>query len=183
MDLIVKQNAYKKLGLSFEQFCYLLSLRFRISPEDFHYLFDRRYIDVDEHNNIKIGGKGYNTITEALRLSTVVQTDAETIQQLAETMATIFPTGKKPGTSKYWKGNSAIVIKKLTSFFKKYGLYSPDVVIKATEAYVKSFGDETALMRILPYFIEKDGESDLLTFIENLDQVTEESPDFTEKLV
>ena len=36
-------------------------------------------------------------------------------------------------------------------------------------------------MRILPYFIEKDGESDLLTFIENLNDNEEEDLGFEDE--
>ena len=41
-----------------------------------------------------------------------------------------------------------------------------DDILKATERYVESFHGNYSLMRILPYFVEKEGNSELLTFLE-----------------
>jgi hypothetical protein len=174
MDIVLKENAYERQGLSFNQACYLLSLRNRITKEEFQELLNARHIFIKD-GMIQLNGKGYNTITEVIRLSGLVPTKEEDIKALAQEMANLFPSGKKIGTTKYWRGNSALVVKKLTGFLKKYGMFPPETILKATDAYVKSFGVDTALMRILPYFIEKDGESDLLTTIENLEKVEEDS--------
>ena len=97
------------------------------------------------------------------------------IEELAEEMRLIYPEGKKVGTSKYWRDNKSNVTAKLKSFFKKYGEQDIEVVKEATRKYINSFGDNKQLMRVLPYFIEKDGCSDLMTTIENMDSMTEES--------
>lgn len=182
MDLTIKEKACTHVGISFEQFCYLLSLRCRINQEDFKKLIDDRYVLLTE-GKIALSGKGFNAVSEILRLSTVVDVALDDVKNLAAAMAEVFPKGKKIGTNKYWKGNSALVVKKLTSFLKRYGKFPPETILRATEAYVKSFGDDTSLMRILPYFIEKDGESDLLTFIENLGDIEDEDVVLTEKLL
>jgi hypothetical protein len=169
MDIILKEKAYEKLGLSFNQTCYLLSLRNRITKDEFQELLNERHIFIRD-NMIQLNGKGYNAITEVLRLSTIVTTNEDDVKALAQAMAEIFPSGKKIGTNKYWRGNSALVVKKLNGFLKRYGMFPSETILKATDAYVKSFGIDTSLMRILPYFIEKDGESDLLTSIENIEE-------------
>ena len=91
------------------------------------------------------------------------------IEKLAEEMKLLFPEGKKQGTNKYWRDNKSNVISKLKSFFKKYGYYDYDLILKATNKYVNSFGDNKQLMRTLIYFILKDDSSDLLTVLENID--------------
>ena len=181
MNLVIKEKAYQDVGIAFEQLCYLLSLKNRPSKKDFQDLIDRKMIIISSQGQINLGGRGFNTVVEVLRLSQIVHTDFEVLQELAKKMADLFPAGKKPGTSKYWKGNSSVVVKKLNSFLKKYGIIPPDTIIKATSAYVNSFGADKSLMRILPYFIEKDGESDLLTFIENLNDNEEEDLGFEDE--
>lgn len=69
-------------------------------------------------------------------------------------------------SNKYWRDNSEAIAKKLRNFMKRNPKYSPDEILKATERYVESFHGNYSLMRILPYFIEKEGNSELLTFLE-----------------
>lgn len=182
MDIVIKEKAYEKQGLSFNQICYLLSLRNRITKSEFQELLDQRHIFIKDHM-IQLNGKGYNAVTETLRLSNIVTTEEEDLKLLAKQMAEIFPAGKKIGTNKYWRGNSALVVKKLNSFLKRYGKFPSETILEATDAYVKSFGIDTSLMRILPYFIEKDDESDLLTTIENLENSGDDGTAFAETIL
>lgn len=96
---------------------------------------------------------------------------------LAQKLKEIYPKGKKPGTAQYWAEGTALIVKRLRIFFKKYGEeYTDEQIISATEAYVKSFNGNYAYMRTLKYFIwaektnragEIESTSDLLTFMEN----------------
>ena len=97
------------------------------------------------------------------------------IELLAEQMRLMFPEGKKQGTTKYWRDNKSNVEAKLKTFFKKYGHYDSELILKATQKYIDSFGDSKQLMRILPYFIEKSEVSELMTIIENIDEVKSDS--------
>lgn len=99
------------------------------------------------------------------------------IELLAEQMRLMFPEGKKQGTTKYWRDNKSNVEAKLKTFFKKYGHYDSELILKATQKYIDSFGDSKQLARILPYFILKDDNSDLLTTIENIDEIKSNSND------
>lgn len=99
------------------------------------------------------------------------------LESLAQKLKGIYPKGKKPGTAQYWAEGTALIVKRLKAFFKKYGEeYTDEQIISATEAYVKSFNGNYAYMRTLKYFIwaekankagEVESTSDLLTFIEN----------------
>lgn len=115
--------------------------------------------------------EGINFISKAECVSLGEKISNKDIEELAEQMKLIFPEGKKPGTNKYWRDNKSNVVNKLKTFFKRYGHYDKEIILRATQKYVDSFGDSKQLMRTLIYFILKDDSSDLLTIIENIDDV------------
>lgn len=95
------------------------------------------------------------------------------IEQLATKLQELFPKEKKPdsnGIPRYaYRGNKRDVVERLQKFFKLYGQYSYDDVLECTRRYVESFKYDKTYMKILPYFIMKDGESQLATELENMD--------------
>lgn len=107
------------------------------------------------------------------------------LETLAKELINIFPTGKKAGTTMYWRGNTKEIKLKLKKFFKRYNdTYTDEQIINATKAYVNSFNGNYSFMRVLKYFIWKDERkldsdgngfieevSDLATFIENAGQI------------
>lgn len=102
------------------------------------------------------------------------------LESLAAKLKGVFPKGKKPGTAQYWAEGTALIVKRLRVFFKKYGEdYTDEQIISAAEKYVKSFNGNYSYMRTLKYFIwaekpnkagEVESTSDLLTFMENSDE-------------
>ena len=107
--------------------------------------------------------------------------DDKKILPIAEKMIALFPSGKKPGTTVYWKGNKKDISLKLKKFFKLYGGdFTEEQILSATKRYIEMFNGDYSNMRILKYFIWKevrkiDSEgvgyiepiSDLATMIEN----------------
>jgi hypothetical protein len=118
---------------------------------------------------------GLDFIKEVETMSVTKNISNKDIELLAEQMRLMFPEGKKQGTTKYWRDNKSNVEAKLKTFFKKYGHYDSELILKATQKYIDSFGDSKQLMRILPYFIEKSEASELMTIIENIDEVKTDS--------
>lgn len=112
------------------------------------------------------------------------------IRELAEKLREIYPEGKMPGTSYYYRCNRADIVKKLKSFFRRYGDYTPEQIIEATQRYVASFNGNYTYLRLLKYFIwkdeNKDGEtlqvSQLADWIENKGQVNGTNADWTTSL-
>lgn len=104
----------------------------------------------------------------------------ERISYLAKELRNIFPEGKKEGTAYQWRGSTLLIMRRLNMFFHKYGEdYSDEEIINATKAYVDGFNGNYRFMRILKYFIYKEGfnangevesTSDLLEYIENAGQ-------------
>ena len=69
-------------------------------------------------------------------------------------MRELFPKGMKIGNSA-WRGNVRELKLRMQKFFKLYGDYSDEAILKATKAYVDSFNGNYTYMRILKYFILK----------------------------
>lgn len=110
----------------------------------------------------------------------------EEIIGLANKLREIYPEGKMPGTSYYYRCNKADIIKKLKSFFRRYGNYSTEQIIEATQRYVDSFNGNYTYLRLLKYFIwkdeNKDGEtlqiSQLADWIENKESINQVNSDW-----
>ena len=90
---------------------------------------------------------------------------------LAERLRVIFPKGKKAGTNYYWAEGVDLIVRRLKLFFKKYGnKFTDEQIIQAAEKYVQSFNGDYTYMRLLKYFIFKEEDSELISYIENAGQ-------------
>ena len=108
------------------------------------------------------------------------QEPQDRLTELAIKLKTIFPKGKKDGTNYYWSDGIPLIIRRLKLFFKKYGNdFTNDQIIQATEKYVEGFNGSYQYMRLLKYFIFKEkvgangeieGDSELISYIENADE-------------
>ena len=103
----------------------------------------------------------------------------EELLEIAEGLKSIFPQGKKEGTSNYWAESKLLIVKRLKSFFKRYGSdYTKEQILEAAKKYVEGFNGHYQYMRTLKYFIfrdrnalgEEEASSDLLTYMENAGQ-------------
>lgn len=125
---------------------------------------------------LMLNDKYYNLLDDILTQSDKNVSSVLSIEELAEQLQKIFPKGRKCddfGIPKWsWRGNKTDVVKKLQKFFKIYGNYPSEDIIKAATNYVNRYKYDNKAMRILPYFIYKevgDGVSDLATELESLD--------------
>lgn len=108
---------------------------------------------------------------------------------LASQLKDLFPKGKKPGTNYYWAEGVALIVRRLKIFFKKYGTeFTDDQIIEATRKYVQGFNGDYQYMRLLKYFIFKEkvgvggdveGDSELISYIENAGQEDDLKQDWT----
>lgn len=76
------------------------------------------------------------------------------IVNLVTQMRELFPKGMKINNSA-WRGNIRELRLRMQKFFKMYGDYSDEDILKATKFYVDSFNGDYTFMRILKYFILK----------------------------
>jgi hypothetical protein len=130
-------------------------------------------------------------INDVLTESKDIAGSTSTLTELVTKLQELFPKERKPdsnGVPKYaYRGNKRDVTERLQKFFKLYGKYSYDDVLECTRRYVESFKYDKTYMKILPYYIMKDGESQLATELENMDSndsaIIPETKDWTNKLV
>lgn len=129
---------------------------------------------------LTLNDKYYNLLDDILTQSDKNVSSVLSVEELAEQLQKIFPKGRKCddcGIPKWsWRGNKTDVVKKLQKFFKIYGNYPSEDIIKAATNYVNRYKYDNKAMRILPYFIYKevgDGVSDLATELEGLNDIEE----------
>lgn len=107
---------------------------------------------------------------------TVLSKDAEFIE-LAKKMRELFPEGKKPGTTYYWRDSLPMIARKLKTLVAKFNVhFTEEDALEATKKYVESFNGDYRYMQLLKYFILKsdkstgDVRSEFLAILENGDQ-------------
>lgn len=175
------EEGCQKNGLSFRQGAALLAIG-ASHEEDYKALISKGYITACNYS-MKDLNKKYTLSREGIEVfhalladsHTAIASQTDDIEVLADKLREIYPKGKMEGTTYYYRCNKADIVRKLKSFFKRYGNYSHDQVFKATKAYVESFDGNLKGMRLLKYFIwkdeVKDGEtiatSQLADWIEN----------------
>lgn len=136
----------------------------------------------------------YNATEKGIILADELIADSEenivvkedNIKELADKLRSIYPEGKMAGTSYYYRCNRADIVRKLKSFFRRYGEYTTEQIIEATQRYVNSFNGNYTYLRLLKYFIwkdeNKDGEtlqvSQLADWIENKNEVNTNNTDW-----
>lgn len=130
-----------------------------------------------------------NLIQEMLLQSESTAASTNNLAEFVIKLQELFPKERKldsNGLPKYsYRGNKRDVMLRLQKFFKLYGQYSYDDVYECTKKYVERYKSDRTYMRILPYYILKDGESTLATELENMDDETviEDNTDWTNTLL
>ena len=122
---------------------------------------------------IKLDSTVHARVTGLIASSTPTESTKDELLECAKRLKALYPRGKKPGTNSYWADSPALIVERLKLFFRKYGEYPLNEIVKATSKYVEdNIGNP--YMRTLTYFIMKNdtraGEvekkSDLLNYLE-----------------
>ena len=160
-------------------------------------LIKKGYITADRNDLFqqigwRLTNKGTEVIDSVIVDSDKSQKPEDRLVQLAIRLKEIFPKGKKDGTNYYWADGVALIVRRLKLFFKKYGdTYTDEQIIRATEKYVRGFNGNYQYMRLLKYFIfkekvgaagEVEGDSELISYIENAGQEEDLRNDWTSTL-
>lgn len=195
--ITINETALKKHGVSFAEALVLLSVYYKVDLNKMFPLLiekgfvSKKYFMNQPTDEFFISDKGVS-ILEGLTIDSDVDLPKEDrLKDLALKMQTLFPQGKKQGTTYYWRGNVPDIVKKLNSFFKKYGYdYTDEQILAATERYVQSFKNNNTYMQLLKYLIWKKnlqtGEevSELMNYIENSAAVENRlDDDWTSKVI
>ena len=140
----------------------------------------------------RLTNKGTEVLDSVIMDSDKEQEPQDRLIQLATRLKEIFPKGKKDGTNYYWAEGVALIVRRLKLFFKKYGNeFTDEQIVQAAEKYVRGFNGNYQYMRLLKYFIfkekvgangEVEGDSELISYIENAGQEEDLKNDWTSSL-
>lgn len=140
----------------------------------------------------RLTNKGTEVLDSVIIDSDKEQEPQDRLIQLATKLKEIFPKGKKDGTNYYWTEGVVLIVRRLKLFFKKYGnKFTDEQIIQAAEKYVQGFNGNYQYMRLLKYFIfkekvgannEVEGDSELISYIENAGQEEDLRNDWTSSL-
>ena len=140
----------------------------------------------------RLTNKGTEVLDSVIMDSDKEQEPQDRLIQLATKLKEVFPKGKKDGTNYYWADGVALIVRRLKLFFKKYGnKFTDEQIIQAAEKYVQGFNGNYQYMRLLKYFIfkekvgangEVEGDSELISYIENAGQEEDLRNDWTSSL-
>lgn len=135
--------------------------------------------NLHEDNKLIIGELTQDLITSVVIDSNenIINKDQEFLD-LATKMRELYPSGRKPGTTYYWRSTISEVVQRLKRLRVKYGYeFTEDQVLRATKKYIDMYYHSNPKgMRLLKYFIikanvEADDSteviSDLMAIIEN----------------
>lgn len=200
MKFVIDDTVCEKYNLTAQQVFILLALQCQ-NDKLYEDLIEKGLITKCNCSLFELNKK-YSVINKGINLCNSVLLDSskdtkKTInivnlryQTLAIKLRDIYPKGKMPGTSYYYKGNIEDIRKKLQSFFLRYPDYTDEQVLTATQKYINSMNGNYTYLKLLKYFIWKseikDGEqvvtSLLSDYIENEGQEDNINNDWTSEL-
>lgn len=194
----LNKKAAQQNGITIDEALLMLVIHNKADLEGAERALIQKGLITAERNDLfqQIGWRLTNKGTEVLD-SVIMDSDKEQepqdrLIQLATKLKEIFPKGKKDGTNYYWADGVALIIRRLKLFFKKYGnKFTDEQIIQAAEKYVQGFNGNYQYMRLLKYFIfkekvgangEVEGDSELISYIENAGQEEDLRNDWTSSL-
>lgn len=198
MTICLSKEGCQKNNVSIGEALLLLSIHNNVDLDIAQKeLIKKGYITADRNDLFqqigwRLTNKGTEVIDSVIVDSDKSQKPEDRLVQLATRLKEIFPKGKKDGTNYYWADGVALIIRRLKLFFKKYGdTYTDEQIIRAAEKYVRGFNGNYQYMRLLKYFIfkekvgaagEVEGDSELISYIENAGQEEDLRNDWTSTL-
>ena len=194
----LNKKAAQQNGITIDEALLMLVIHNKANLEGAERALIQKGLITAERNDLfqQVGWRLTNKGTEVLD-SVIMDSDKEQepqdrLIQLATKLKEIFPKGKKDGTNYYWADGVALIVRRLKLFFKKYGnKFTEEQIIQAAEKYVQGFNGNYQYMRLLKYFIfkekvgangEVEGDSELISYIENAGQEEDLRNDWTSSL-
>lgn len=152
MKYVIDENICKKHNLTLTEVLCLLFLK--SSEEKPIEVFDKLVEEEKLHSDLTLTPHWDDEISSIILESDTTVPDKDRIEVLVNKMRELFPKGMKIGNAA-WRGNIRELKLRMQKFFKLYGDYTDENILKATKAYVDSFNGNYTYMRILKYFILK----------------------------
>lgn len=191
-DLTLNRNVLRDANIDLDEAVALIAIQFGLNLNEALEKLAKKGLVGDSYFEAKQSGKYFITEKGTTLMKTHIHSEGNSnkvkmskvrLENLANKMRELYPSGKKPGTIYYWRASTVDIMKKLDAFFKHYGnKFSDEEILKATENYVNSFENDMKYMMLLQYFIWKEKghyeggtvsrNSELAVRLENLDDTT-----------
>lgn len=180
MNISINEKVLRKYDLTLNEFLVLfLCSREADIEKTIETLIDKKIVDKDLYNKVSAV---VSDNTKELISSIIIDSGPSVIgkeeefNDLANKMRELFPEGRKPGTTYYWRDSTPIIAKKLKTVVEKFNTqFTEEQALNATRRYVESFNGDYRFMQLLKYFILKtdkatgDIRSDFLSLLQNPD--------------
>lgn len=171
MQIIIDTERLSRRGININEYLLLLSIYYKQNNKSIDYIERKAdYLSLQSKGYLSLDGAMVSLLPRSLYLIEGIGRD---YVQLATDIRECFPKGSKDG--KYpWRGTIKIIVDKLRKLDKGHGMgdYTNDKIIAVCREYVNQFNHMTMDrgMQIAPYFIEKDGNSTLMAWLEKEDE-------------
>lgn len=164
MNISISEKVLQKYGLSLDEFLLLyLCSREPNTKELVASLLDKGIVDKDlkDDNAVVVSDNTKELIADILVASAkVVLSKSSDFNDLANKMREIFPAGRKPETTYYWRDSTQLIARKLETLVTKFNAeFTEEEALNATRRYVESFNGDYRYMQLLKYFILKTDRS------------------------
>jgi hypothetical protein len=172
MQIIIDTERLSRRGININEYLLLLSIYSQQNNKSIDYIERKAdYLSLQSKGYLSLDGAMVSLLPRSLYLIEGIGRD---YTQLATDIRECFPRGSKDG--KYpWRGTIKIIVDKLRKLDKGHGMgdYTNDQILTSCREYVSNFNQMTMDrgMQIAPYFIEKDGNSTLMAWLEKEDEV------------
>lgn len=158
MKITIDEDVLQREGFTFPELLLLMFLKTNASvDETLRFLKEKNAVTTNILGEIVIFQGTDEKVQKILLDSESTKPRDDKITNLAIEMMKLYPQSKMPGTPYYYKCNKREVSLKLKKFFKIYGEYPDEDILNATRKYVESFNGDYHYMKLLKYFIMKEG--------------------------
>lgn len=170
MQIVIDTDKISKRGLSINEYLSLLLIYNKQNGKSIDYSERKAdYLSLSAKGYILIDGAMVSLLPRSLYLIEGIGRD---YIQLATDVRECFPRGSKDG--KYpWRGTIKVIVDRLRKLDKGHGMsdYTNEQIITVCREYVNQFNQMTMDrgMQIASYFIEKEGNSALMAWLEKED--------------
>ena len=194
----LNKKAAQQNGITIDEALLMLAIHNKADLERAEKALVQKGLITAERNGLfqqvgwRLTNKGTEVLDYVIMDSDKEQEPQDRLIQLATKLKETFPKGKKDGTNYYWAEGVALIVRRLKLFFKKYGNeFTDEQIVQAAEKYVQGFNGNYQYMRLLKYFIfkekvgangEVEGDSELISYIENAGQEEDLKNDWTSSL-
>ena len=200
MKFIFDTDKIEKFGINGDTFIYLISLYLKcpITEDTFIKANKQGYTIKHESTAFPpytISKQGiFKTEQHFLNSEMTVTSKGESLEDIANAMREVYPSGRKAGTNYMWRDSTAVIAQRLKALVKKYNVsFTKEEAVDATRRYIAGFNGNYTYMQILKYFISKqkpvegapaEQNSQFLSYLENKEGDTIiASPDWTVNLL